>query len=753
VFATQCVVTSSLIYLLTPTMCFRIKPAQVKMTLTSRRNPICKPILKRCSGFGKASPCSMAAKRKPIKVRNTKRETKNTTARTGIKDSPKKQIDYCSKSLEADGKSDLQNDDRFLIPLAERVKLRRMTSQRHHSSSRKLLSTSASNGASMHKLTQQLSIGLTRLPEGRPSRRGKMHASVISSRTSVALGEYGKQQVNNADLSKPCQVSVENDDKTTLRRRLRQPTLANQRTLKMNATSSVVTIAAANVVSGQSNDRKADIKSVDLLESFSVQVLKTIARPTLDKASDMPVAVSRTRHTSAVLFPGNKLRRMKSTLRVHDLKKSTTEKGERSIAGDETTSDELSSSTDCFEECRLLRNRKCQMPCLKSTVLTPYGVGSKCEVMPKLRQVKTKASRLPSCQNKGDRWDKDVPQQDDHTSMSAQSEAKLVVSEVTEVAVENTDGNLSESMPTLTAAFSNAAAHNISTTRDYQDGQAMPLLEPSSTERVLVENFLPQLAIGSKRLSDDNGSLEAGAKSIKFDVSSPGEQSFIALPERDKFSSKRTPRKRHAVEKALSVAVVETTKEVLITASNNDFDRCMESKVVHGPLDVSSESVHRPIMGVDQGHFIPREAPMVMRWHPLLGSYFPNTFSPQQLPRGGQPPVLRHSGFGMLSSPPVKVTSSTEVHNPVGFLNCTDLNVSTSLPIFWSPVGTPVLPQMDTALPMNIARTMLATPTSLYPGSAIGPVHSSNRSSMANPIQTFSMGSAPKNFFPSSSDK
>src|SRR5258706_611757 len=128
--------------------------AKVETTLTSRRNPVCKTFMKRHSGMGSSRRQSKTVSRKPttkakcstklIKIsvnslktrKRQKLSCKNPVKKPGWKfdvaDTVKREeMSTISSdivdSTNIDYISDLMFVDEFIVPLAERVKLRRMS--------------------------------------------------------------------------------------------------------------------------------------------------------------------------------------------------------------------------------------------------------------------------------------------------------------------------------------------------------------------------------------------------------------------------------------------------------------------------------------------------------------------------------------------------------------------------------------------------------------------------------------------------
>ena len=687
----------------------------------------------------------MKASKQPLRSLNVKRRKKSLTGAMNITE---KNSGCCDKAAEAGEVSESQNADMFLVPLAERVKLRRMTSLTCPSGGRKYVSAKAYGLAGKHKLTHHIKVGLTRLTEGRSLRNGKSHAADKSGGI-----EQRDEMVVNADPSKPCKMSDKLGKTTRASRRHSRLTsaFASRQTTEENSTAP---FTKTEVATENSSECKSEIELGKGFESTSVRgKSKQISVPALEIARNASAAMSGTRHRSAVMFPGNKLRRTRSALKVRtSVCEPDHSASEDNVEGLPTLPEKLPSNADCFEDCRTLRNRRCQMPCLKSTASTPYQ-GSEQEAMPKLRQVKATAGRTNRRHERSGHVKEEV--QDEH--VTGNSHSTVAVDEVASVTVDKRAIDMSEDMPTLSSALSNMMPSNDSTSLEHRDGRMMPLLEPSSTRR--VENFVPQLAVGSKRSPDDDGTR---SKSIKFDVSSTGELSSVSEPERRKLSTRRTPRKKHVVGEdvafksdATRTAIVRSSTKVDNTHGINDTGCGNKSRVVTEPSAVSSAAFHPPIMGLDQRSFIPPGAPMVVGWYPMLGSYFPNTVCPPQLSRGCDMPVLQPARFGVMSLPRVNTTSSSEFCNQMNFPDSRGMGMSTSLPMFWPPFGTPVSTHMGTALPStNIARTMLA-PTSIHPGSAICPAdqsaYSGTRTSVSN--ATISLHNSMVNFFPSSNNK
>jgi hypothetical protein len=101
-----------------------VKTTKVDTVLTSRRNPVCKAVMRRRSGTGKFSQCVAAAKReqKHLKVNSRPlRKAANKTQRATVGESETPNDDSLCEDSPLMAKE-------FVIPLAERVKLRRMSS-------------------------------------------------------------------------------------------------------------------------------------------------------------------------------------------------------------------------------------------------------------------------------------------------------------------------------------------------------------------------------------------------------------------------------------------------------------------------------------------------------------------------------------------------------------------------------------------------------------------------------------------------
>jgi hypothetical protein len=619
-----------------------------------------------------------ATKRRSMTGKSCRKSSMNAATKTRCvtTEGNKKSVDDGSCK---DGISELLTAKEYVIPLAERVKLRRMTSGMR------------ANGRKSSAASNVIVSGRRDHASCKTAPKTGKHVSANKRlhKQSVVTG--------GATRSSPASVATRKAVRV-LSERLASYNANIRLLLQAGSKTGLTELIMVNPL-----DKMENKKTSSLLEHCAGNASATFN--VTGNGSALAKAYVKARQRRNVTKSGMSSRDCLGSVRTYESLDSSATEDEPTLTRAESTC--VGISRDC---CMLSGGMPESSSCSES---------AERKISSKFRVVKKTARRpLEYLQERNKRRETlDCA----HSSLCDEIESRGSL----KVVVEKLDDREGEEMPTLSVEWgSSTTTCDADTTpaSDPSDVEAMPHLEPLS-----VSESLPQLVAGSKRTSKDDDMYDQASKLVKQEGVSAVGRDVDILQEREQpqqSAAKRSPRKKtqarqfgsfdnNRLPSRCADSVRPNNVPVVIgsDASVDRSDSTLPTEVNPGPYFVTPARASAAPAGAEQfaRPGLP-VAPLVVGWYPVVGTCFPNSFGPQQLMPGGPAAVLPPGGFRVMLSP-------QSVASPPAFLsgNCFaggSVEMGAARPTVWSPPFIPpVLPQAcGNLLTPNFMQPMLAIP-------------------------------------------